>query len=154
MKVEFSVNIRIRKPVAEVFDAVVNPKKLSGYFTEKASGQMEEGATVMWKFEGYPKEFPVFVRKVVANKLIEYEWESMEGGYNTKVTLAFEAAGPSSTMITVTESGWRETDKGVKSSYLNCGGWMHMLCCLKAYLEYNINLRTGSFEPKDFEAAL
>jgi uncharacterized protein YndB with AHSA1/START domain len=152
MKVEFSVNIRIRKPVAEVFDAVVNPKKLSGYFTESASAPLTEGATAMWKFEGYPKEFPVFVRKVVANKLIEYEWESMEGGYNTKVTMTFEAASANSTLITVTESGWRETEKGVKSSYQNCGGWMHMMCCLKAYLEYNINLRTGSFESKDFEA--
>ena len=33
MTLEFRVNGRIGKPVAEVFDAVVNPEKLSGYFT-------------------------------------------------------------------------------------------------------------------------
>ena len=33
--------------------------------------------------------------------------------------------------------------KGLKASYDNCGGWMHMSCCLKAYLEYGINLRAG-----------
>lgn len=27
--------------------------------------------------------------------------------------------------------------------YGNCGGWMHMMCCLKAHIEYGINLRTG-----------
>jgi hypothetical protein len=25
----------------------------------------------------------------------------------------------------------------------NAGGWMHMLVCLKGYLEYGINLRAG-----------
>ena len=33
MTLEFRVNGRIGRPVAEVFDAVVNPEKLSGYFT-------------------------------------------------------------------------------------------------------------------------
>ncbi|ALO24786.1 hypothetical protein LEP1GSC137_2235 [Leptospira borgpetersenii str. Noumea 25] len=30
-------------------------------------------------------------------------------------------------------------------SYMNCQGWMNMSCCLKAYLEYGINLRKGFF---------
>ena len=33
MSLGFKVSGRIAKPVAEVFDAVVNPAKLSGYFT-------------------------------------------------------------------------------------------------------------------------
>ena len=33
MSLGFKVSARIAKPVAEVFDAVVNPTKLSGYFT-------------------------------------------------------------------------------------------------------------------------
>ena len=34
-------------------------------------------------------------------------------------------------------------EQGRKLSYGNAGGWMHMLACLKAYLEYDINLRAG-----------
>ena len=33
MSLGFRVSGRIGKPVADVFDAVVNPKKLSGYFS-------------------------------------------------------------------------------------------------------------------------
>ena len=32
---------------------------------------------------------------------------------------------------------------GEETSYGNAGGWMHMMCSLKAYLEYGINLRAG-----------
>ena len=50
MTLEFRVNGRIGRPVAEVFDAVVNPKKLSGYFTTigGVSAPLVEGTTVTW----------------------------------------------------------------------------------------------------------
>jgi hypothetical protein len=31
----------------------------------------------------------------------------------------------------------------IKASYGNAGGWMHMMCCMKGYLEHGINLRAG-----------
>jgi len=46
-------------------------------------------------------------------------------------------------MVQISESGWHSTPEDIKSSYGNAGGWMHMMCCLKAYLEYGINLRAG-----------
>ena len=50
MSLGFNVSGRIGKPVAEVFDAVVNPKKLSGYFTTLggASAPLVAGTTVTW----------------------------------------------------------------------------------------------------------
>ena len=45
--------------------------------------------------------------------------------------------------VVIRESGWRTTEKGIESSYGNAGGWMHMMACMKAYLEYGINLRAG-----------
>jgi hypothetical protein len=45
--------------------------------------------------------------------------------------------------VQIRESGWRQDEKGFASSYGNCGGWMHMMLCLKGYLEYGINLRAG-----------
>src|SRR4029079_12347807 len=85
----FEVQLKIQKPVAEVFDAVVNPKKLTGYFTRTASGALAEGATVLWSFAEFPEEFPVRVRQVVANERIVFEWESMERGYDTCVEMVF-----------------------------------------------------------------
>ena len=146
MKPTFEVQLKIRKPVAEVFEAVVDPGRLTGYFTRTASGRLAPGATVMWSFPEFEGEFPVKVREVVASERIVLEWEAEEGGYDTRIEMAFKPLDDGATMVQIRESGWRETPKGVESSYRNCGGWMHMACCLKAYLEYGINLRAGGVQ--------
>jgi uncharacterized protein YndB with AHSA1/START domain len=143
MEPRFEVQLKIRKPVAEVFDGVVNPRKLAGYFVKTASGPLVEGQTVMWSFDEVPEPFPVKVRQVVKDQRIVFEWEAAEGGYDTRVEMIFAPLDGGETMVQIRESGWRADDKGVKSSYDNAGGWMHMMCCMKAYLEHGINLRAG-----------
>ena len=143
MEPKFEVQLKILKPVSQVFDAVVNPKQLTGYFTQTASGPLVEGQTVMWSFAEHPGEFPVKVRQVIKDERIVFEWESAEGSYDTKVEILFKALDQGTTMVQIRESGWRDTPKGIQSSYGNSAGWMHMMCCLKAYLEHGINLRAG-----------
>ena len=142
MEPKFQVQLKVRKPVAEVFDAVAKPEKLSGYFISSASGPLEEGKTVKWKFAEAPEPFDVIVKEVKAPERIVFEWPSASG-YNTRVTMSFVAVDARNTMVQIGESGWRADDAGVTQSYGNAGGWMHMLCCLKAFLEYGINLRAG-----------
>ena len=75
MELRFQVQTKVQKPVHEVFDAVYNPKKLSGYFTTGgASAPLDEGTTVMWSFADFDegKPFPVFVKQVVPGKLIAF----------------------------------------------------------------------------------
>jgi uncharacterized protein YndB with AHSA1/START domain len=143
MEPKFQVQLKIQKPVAEVFDAVVRPEKLSGYFLQSASGPLVEGATVKWKFAEVPEAFDVVVRQVVKNERIVFEWPSETGGYNTRVEMVFQPLDERNTMVQISESGWRPDPAGIKASYGNAGGWMHMLCCMKAYLEYQVNLRAG-----------
>lgn len=143
MERSFQVQLKVLKPVAEVFQAVVDPKKLTGYFVKTSNGPLVAGATVMWGFAEVPGEFPVKVREVEKDARIVLQWESAEGGYDTTVEMSFKPLEGSATMVQIRESGWRDTPKGVESSYGNCGGWMHMACCLKAYLEHGINLRAG-----------
>jgi len=146
MDLEFQVNGKIARPVAEVFDAVYNPKKLSGYFTTGgASGPLDEGTTVMWDFADFPGAFPVKVRKVEPGRLIVLGWEAAEGGYETEVRMVFEALEGDATLVRISESGWKETPAGLKSSYGNCMGWTQMICCLKVYLEQGVNLRAFFF---------
>ena len=143
MEPRFEVQLKIQKPVDQVFEGVVNPKKLSSYFTKTASGPLVPGTTVMWSFPEFPEEFPVKVREVVTNERIVLEWESTEKGYDTRVEMIFKPLEGQATMVQIRESGWHDTPRGIESSYGNCGGWMHMLCCFKAFLEYGINLRAG-----------
>jgi uncharacterized protein YndB with AHSA1/START domain len=132
--------------LADVFDAVYNPSKLSGYFTTGgASGPLDEGTTVTWDFADFPGAFPVHVRKVERNRLIELEWQAADGSYNTQVRMEFEPLGRDATLVRISESGWQQTPKGLKASYDNCSGWMQMLCCLKVYAEQGRNLREFFF---------
>jgi len=158
MDLKFQVQTKINKPRNEVFDAVYNPQKLSGYFTTGgASGPLVEGATVIWRFADFPGDVPVSVKRVVPDELIVFEWDASDQDemehhqlpptldYKTRVEITFESLDAASTLVKISESGWKENQKGLNSSYGNCQGWMHMACCLKAYLEYGINLRKGFF---------
>lgn len=146
MELKFRVHSKVGRPVGEVFDAVYNPDKLNRYFaTASASGPLDEGTQVIWRFADYPGEHPVDVKKVVPGKLIVLEWASDEGGYNTRVEMTFEAVDAKTTLVGISESGWPDTQTGLTSSYGNCQGWTQMLCCLKAFTERGINLREGAY---------
>lgn len=146
MELKFQVQGKIKKPVNEVFDAVYNPKKLSGYFTTAgASGPLDEGTEVMWDFHDFPGAFPVRVKKVVKNERIVFEWD-LPGGDATQVELNFEALDKDSTLVKIKESGWKAvSQKTLDESYGNCFGWGQMLCCLKVFVEDGKNLREFFF---------
>lgn len=158
MELKFKVAARIAKPVDEVFEAIVDPAKLSRYFTTGgAKGRLETGATVTWSFHDFPGAFPVEVVEVQPNRKIVLRWEASEGapegnepivgaGYSTTVTMNFDALGDGRTLVSISEEGWRQTEAGLKASYGNCEGWMQMLCSLKGWLEYGINLREGMYK--------
>ena len=142
MKPKFQVQLKIQKPLAEVFDAVVRPEHLTRYFVQEASGPLVEGATVKWKFAEVPEPFDVIVRQVVPSQRIVFEWP-IDDKSRSRVEMEFTALDAGSTMVQISESGWDESEKGFESAFGNAGGWMHMMCCMKAYLEYGINLRAG-----------
>ncbi|CDZ69683.1 Activator of Hsp90 ATPase 1 family protein [Neorhizobium galegae bv. orientalis] len=160
MELKFKVSGRISKPVEEVFEAVADPKKLSGYFTTGgAKGRLEPGATVTWDFHDFPGAFPVDVVEVEKNRKIVLRWDATEGNaveqgpenvvpanYKTTVTMTFEPLDGNRTLVTIAEEGWRETKGGLEASYGNCQGWSQMLCAMKAYVEYGINLREGMYK--------
>ena len=159
MDLTFRVTARIAKPVAEVFEAVVDPAELSRYFTTGgAQGRIETGATVYWDFADFPGAFPVWVKEVVPQQKIVLEWAANDGppdeadgqiadaGYRTTVTMTFEPLEDGRTLVAIEEHGWRPTENGLKASYGNCQGWSQMQCALKAYLEHGINLRDGMYK--------
>ena len=152
MALKFEVSGRISRPVEEVFEAVADPGKLSGYFTTGgAKGRLETGATVTWDFHDFPGAFPVSVVEVVKNEKIVLHWQAdgsgeEDGGpYDTTVTMRFEPTEDGRTIVSIAEEGFRETDRGQKASYGNCMGWAQMICAMKAWVEHGINLREGLY---------
>jgi len=153
MNPQFRVSGRINKPVHEVFETVVDPKQLSGYFTTGgAVGRLETGATVTWDFADFPGAFPVVVSEVVPDKKVVLSWRASDGkpedggSYDTTVIMTFEGLADGRTLVTISESGWRDTDAALKAAFGNCEGWTGMLCALKMYVEHGINLRDGFYK--------
>jgi len=143
----YTVQTRILKPVAEVFDAVVSREKLCEYFTSKATRDFSEGAEIGWCWAHYEFELPVTVNKVVENQLIELtldaaKWKkTVQESYPVTVVFEFTALEDGSTMLSISEEGWKRDAEGLKGSHDNCSGWTHMAMCLKAWLEHGIDLR-------------
>jgi len=141
---EIKAALQILKPVNEVFEAIVDPAKMSNYFISKSSGKMEEGRQVMWQFPEFEGEFPVRVGKIEKNKYISFFWDM--DSLELKVEITLTPRDNNATLVTVTEKGRDNDESGIKWLKGNTEGWANFLACLKAYLEYGINLRKGAFD--------
>jgi uncharacterized protein YndB with AHSA1/START domain len=141
---EIKAALQIQKPSGEVFEAIVDPSKMSNYFISKGSGRMIEGMQVMWKFPEFDDEFPVRVGQIEKDKYISFYWDS--DGLELFVEMTLAPRGNSSTLVTVTEKSRNNDEAGINWLKGNTEGWANFLACLKAYLEYGINLRKGSFD--------
>lgn len=139
MDIQVEVQNKTQKPVQEVFNGIVDPKKLSKYFISSSTGFLKEGTTVTWTWEDVDAEAEVFVKKVIKNQLISFEWSA--SGTTTQVDIALESTHADVTVVHVIETGWKMNQEGVSRSLGQCQGWTHMLCCMKAFLEHKINLR-------------
>jgi uncharacterized protein YndB with AHSA1/START domain len=144
-KLQINTALKIQKPAHDVFDAIVNPEKMSNYFISKSTGRMEEGKTLTWQFPEFDMQFPVYVDKVEKDKLISYRWKDFEDGLETRVDILIEEK-QDGVLVTITEREREANEKGIQWLKSNTGGWANFLACLKAYLEYGINLRKGAFD--------
>jgi uncharacterized protein YndB with AHSA1/START domain len=140
---EIKATLQILKPVNEVFEAIIDPLKMSNYFISKGSGKMEEGKQIIWQFPEFDASFPIRVGKVEKNKYISFYWEM--DGIELLVEMTLSPRADNSTLVTVTEKNRINDESGIKWLKGNTEGWANFLACLKAWLEYGINLRKGAF---------
>lgn len=129
----------IRKPVAEVFEAFVDPAITSRFWFTKGSGRLETGREVRWDWEMYNFSVQVQVKEVEQDKRIVVEW----GAYEEPTTIewAFTARPDDTTFVSVTNSGFGGTgDEMVKKALDSTEGFAFVLAGAKAHLEHNIAL--------------
>ena len=144
-KLEINTALKIQKPAHDVFEAIVDPRKMSNYFISKSTGRMEAGKTLTWQFPEFDMQFPVYVDAVELDKRISFRWKDFEDSVETHVEIVLEQK-QDGTLVTITEKERELNEKGIQWLKGNTGGWANFLACLKAYLEYGINLRKGAFD--------
>ena len=141
---EIKTTLQINKPNHEVFEAIIDPEKMSNYFISKSSGRMETGKQLIWQFPEFEIDFQIRVDKIEADKYISYYWKIDNTELLVEITLL--SVDKNSTVVTVTEKGRKNNESGINWLKGNTEGWANFLACLKAYLEYGINLRKGAFD--------
>ena len=141
---EIKAALQISKSPHEVYEAIVDPKKMSKYFISESSGRMEEGKQIMWRFPEFDAEFPIRVDRIEKDKYISYRWDVE--GRDLLVEMTLTPVDSEATVVTVTEKSMENDEAGIKWLMGNTEGWANFLACLKAYLEYGVNLRKGAFD--------
>jgi uncharacterized protein YndB with AHSA1/START domain len=130
----------IRKPVAEVFEAFVNPVITANFWFTKGSGRLEAGKQVRWDWEMYDVSIDVSVKAIEENKRIVIDW-GVPGKPATTVEWVFTSRPDNSTLVSVTNSGFSGNgDEIVAQALDSTGGFNLVLAGAKAFLEFNINL--------------
>jgi uncharacterized protein YndB with AHSA1/START domain len=134
-----STGMLIRKPVAEVFEAFVDPNITTKFWFTKSSGRLEAGKQVQWDWEMYDISTPVTGKTIEPNKRILIEWQGYSG--LTTVEWIFSPQKDGTTFVNITESGFTgDGDELVKQVTGSTQGFSLVLAGLKAVLERNISL--------------
>ncbi len=146
-KTNYQISTSIRSNIEKVFEAVVDDTIICQYFADKSSGPLKQGETIVWHWTKWG-DYPVKVIAIEPNRSIHLTLDSRQwrktdpDGYSVNVIFRFEENENSQTVVSVSESGWRQDEPGYIASHENCSGWTHMTLCLKAFLEHGVDLRS------------
>ena len=138
---EVKVQLRILKPAHQVFEALVDPVKMSNYFISSGSHRLDQEKKISWSWEDVGIQLTIKIENFIPDRGISFLWSA--SGAEALVAIELEPADEASTLVKITESSWPADSVGIAQCLGQTQGWTHMLCCLKAYLEYGINLRAG-----------
>jgi uncharacterized protein YndB with AHSA1/START domain len=120
----------IRKPVAEVFEAFVNPEITRRFWFTGSSGRVAAGEHLTWTWEMYDHSIEVDVKEVEEGKRILIEWGNY--GSMTSVEWIFTPYENDTTYVTITNSGFQgDGDQVVKDALDSKGGFTWVLAGLK-----------------------
>jgi uncharacterized protein YndB with AHSA1/START domain len=129
----------IRKPVAEVFEAFVNPDITTKFWFTKGSGRLEAGKQVQWDWEMYGISVPVTAKAIEPNTRIVIEWAGYSGP--SIVEWTFKPQPDGTTFVSITEDGYTGSgDELVKQVTDSTQGFTLVLAGAKALLEHNVKL--------------
>jgi uncharacterized protein YndB with AHSA1/START domain len=129
----------IRRPVAEVFEAFIDPAITSRFWFTSGSGRLEAGKRVTWEWAMYGVSGEVNVLAVEEPTRILVEWPSA-GGLTT-VGWVFTPLPDDTTFVEITNSGFSGSDEEIVAQALDAmGGFTLVLAGLKAWLEHGIAL--------------
>jgi uncharacterized protein YndB with AHSA1/START domain len=130
----------VRRPVAEVFEAFVDPAVTSNFWFIKGSGRLDSGKPVTWIWEMYGVSAQVEVTEIVTNEKIVARWGGA-GETPSTVEWTFEPQPDGATFVSVNNFDFPgDGDAQVEQALDSTGGFTIVLNGLKAWLEQGLRL--------------
>lgn len=132
--------LMIRRPVADVFEAFVDPAITPRFWFSKSSGRLEPGARLRWDWEMYGVGTNVLVKGVEPNRRILIEWNGPDSP--SDVEWNFEPRSKDRTLVTVENRAFSGTPEAQIEEALNSTeGFTFLLAGAKIWLEHGIEPR-------------
>ena len=129
--------MKIRKPVSEVFNAFIDPELTKNFWFTKGSDKLQIGKSITWEWEMHKVSATVLVKEIIANEKISIEW----GMPAVLVDFEFKTLSDGATYVTIKEYGYKIAGAKLLDKIKDStAGFTTVLDGLKAYLEHHINL--------------
>jgi uncharacterized protein YndB with AHSA1/START domain len=129
----------IRRPVADVFEAFIDPDITTGFWFTRSSGRLEAGKQLQWDWEMYGISIPVTAKVIEPNKRIVIEWPGQ--GSPATVEWGFAAQKDGTTFVSIEHSGFTgDGDALARQAADSTQGFSLVLAGLKALLEHDVRL--------------
>lgn len=131
-----SAGMLIRRPVAEVFRAFVDPAVTTRFWFSRGSAPLAPGAVVRWDWEMYGAGSDVRVKAIEPERRILIDWDLDDPN---EVEWRFEPRGDH-TWVAVENRGFGDDDP-VAKAIDSTGGFALVLAGAKVWLEHGIEPR-------------
>jgi uncharacterized protein YndB with AHSA1/START domain len=132
------VGMLIRRPPAEVFEALADPAITTKFWFTRSSGRMTAGAELQWDWEMYGVSTKVAVNEIEDNRRIRFQWNDDQP---TTVEFRFIPWENDTTYVQVTEAGFSGDGDAIAAHAVgSTAGFTNVLCALKALLEHDVVL--------------
>lgn len=138
-KLTVNAQMLIRRPVAEVFEAFVDPQVTTQFWFSHSDGRLEQGKSTRWYWDKFGVSAPVHVLQLEANSRILIEWG--EGQGLNVVEWTFEERPDDTTLVRIVNHDFKGSDDEIVAQAIDAkGGFTLVLANAKAFLEHNLKL--------------
>jgi uncharacterized protein YndB with AHSA1/START domain/predicted SnoaL-like aldol condensation-catalyzing enzyme len=137
--IQAKTGMLVRRPIAEVYEAFVDPEITRRFWFTKGSGRLEKGKQVHWEWEMYGISVPVQVKDLEPPRKIVVEWSGPRGA--NRVEWYFTERDDGTTFVEITNDGFHgDPDDIAHQAAESSSGFSFLLAGAKAWLEHGIEL--------------
>jgi uncharacterized protein YndB with AHSA1/START domain len=131
---QITCGMLIRRPVHEVFNALVDPAHTSRFWFSSGSGKLAPNARVQWRWNTFKLAVTVEVIVFEPNRRLVVAWPSPKG--ISKLEWRFTERPDGSTYVSISETGVDLNNQRLQQALGSSEGFTLVLAGLKSYLEH------------------